>query len=96
MFVRLRMRGSLLTYDVVKAVFVVVTFAPHNMQIAIMRLAQLLLLIECFCTISPSCDGGKNILQKRGAQIWQQSERGAQLISSSLVYAKEGLNISAW
>jgi hypothetical protein len=90
------MRGSLLTYVVVKAVFVVVTFAPHNMQIAIVRLAQLLLLIDCFCTISPSSDGCKNILQERGEQIWQQSERGAQLISSSPVYAKEGLNISAW
>jgi hypothetical protein len=90
------MRGSLLTYDVVEAVFVVVTFAPHNMQIAFMLLAQLLLLFDCFCTISPSGDGSKNILQERGEQIWQQSESGAQLISSSPVYAKEGLNISAW
>ena len=96
MFMCLRMRGSLLTYDVVKAVFVVVAFAPHNMQIAIMRLAQLLLLIDRFCTISPSSDDGKNILQNRGEQIWQQTERGVQLISSSPVYAKEGLNISAW
>jgi hypothetical protein len=94
--VRLRTRGLLLTYVVFKAVFVVVAFAPHNMQIAIKRLAQLLLLIDCFCTISPSDDGSKNILQERGEQIWQQSERGVQLISSSPVYAKEGLNISAW
>jgi hypothetical protein len=43
---RLRMRGSLLTYAVVEAVFVVVTFVPHNMQIAIVRLAQLLLLVS--------------------------------------------------
>jgi hypothetical protein len=96
MFMRLHMRGSLLTYNVVEAVFVVVTFAAHNMQIAIMSLAQLLSLIDRFCTISPSGDGGKNILQERGEQIWQQSERGVQLISSSPVYAKEGLNISAW
>ncbi len=89
------MRGSLLTYVVVKAVFVV-AFALHNMQIAIVRLAQLLLLIDRFCTISPSSDGSKNILQVGGEQIWQQSERGVQLISSSPVYAKEGLNISAW
>ncbi len=34
----LRMRGLLLTYVVVKAVFVVVTFAPHNMQIAMGKL----------------------------------------------------------
>jgi hypothetical protein len=88
------MRGSLLTYVVVKAVFVV-AFALHNMQIAIVRLAQLLLLIDRFCTISPSSDGSKNILQVGGEQIWQQSERGVQLISSSPVYAKEGLNISA-
>jgi hypothetical protein len=94
--VRLRMRGSLLTYVVVKAVFVVVAFAPDNMQITIVCLVQLLLLIDCFCTISPSGDGSKNILQERGEQIWQQSERGAQLISSSPVYAKEGLDISAW
>jgi hypothetical protein len=90
------MRGSSLTYVVVKAVFVVVAFAPHNMQIAIARLAQSLLLIDRFCTISPSGDGSKNILQERGEQIWQQSERGAQLIFYSPVYAKEGLNISAW
>jgi hypothetical protein len=96
MFVRLRMRGSLLTYDVVEAMFIGVPFAPHNMQIAIMHLAQLLLLIDRFCTISPSSDDGKNILQNRGEQIWQQTERGVQLISSSPVYAKEGLNISAW
>jgi hypothetical protein len=32
------MRGLLLTYVVVKAVFVVVTFAPHNMQIAMGKL----------------------------------------------------------
>jgi hypothetical protein len=95
MFMCLRMRGSLLTYDVVKAVFVVVAFAPHNMQIAIVHLAQLLSLMDCFCTISPSGDGGKNILQERGEQIWQQNERGVQLISSSPVYAKEELNISA-
>jgi hypothetical protein len=76
--------------------FVVIAFAPHNMQIAIVRLAQLLLLIDRFCTISPSGDGSKNILQERGKQIWQQSERVVQLISLSLVYAKEGLNISAW
>jgi hypothetical protein len=90
------MRGSLLTYVDVEAVFVVVAFAPHNMQIAIMHLAQSLLLTDCFCTISPSGDGNKNILQERGEQIWQQSERGVQLISLSPVYAKEGLNISAW
>jgi hypothetical protein len=90
------MRGSSLTYVFGEAVFVVVTFTPHKMQIAIMLLAQLLLLIDCFCTISPSGDGSKNILQERGEQIWQQSERGVQLISSSPVYAKEGLNISAW
>jgi hypothetical protein len=89
MFVHLRMRGSSLTYVVVEAVFVVAVFGPHNMQIAIVCLAQLLLLIDRFCTISPSGDGGKNILQERGEQIWQQSERGAQLISSSPVYAKE-------
>ncbi len=94
MFVHLR--GSLLTYVVGKAVFVDVAFAPQNMQIAIVHLAQLLSLIDRFCTISPSVDGGKNILQERGEQIRQQSERGAQLISSSPVYAKEGLNISAW
>ncbi len=89
------MRGSSLTYVVVEAVFVVVTFVPHNMQIAIVRLAQLLLLIDRFCTISPSGDGSKNILQEMGEQTWQQSERGAQLIFPSPVYAKEGLNISA-
>jgi hypothetical protein len=94
--VLLHMRGSLLTHVIVKAVFVVVTFLPHNMQIAIVRLAQSLLLIDHFCTISPSGEGSKNILQERGEQIWQQSERGVQLISSSPVYAKEGLNISAW
>jgi hypothetical protein len=93
---RLRMRGSLLTYVVVEAVFVVVAFAPHNMQIAIVHLVRLVLLIDCFCTISPSGGGSKNIPQEKGEQIWQQSERGAQLISSSPVYAKEGLNISAW
>ncbi len=65
-----------MTYVVVKAMFVVVAFAPQNMQIAIMRLAQLLLLIDRFCTISPSGDGSKNILQEKGEQIWQQSERG--------------------
>jgi hypothetical protein len=70
------MRGLLLTYVVDKAVFVVVTFAPHNMQIAIVHLVQLLLLIDHFCTISPSGDGSKNILQEKGEQIWQQSERG--------------------
>jgi hypothetical protein len=92
------MRGSLLTYVVAEAVFVVVAFAPppHNMQIAIVRLVQSIFLIDCFCTISPSGDGSKNILQERGEKIWQQSERGVQLISSSPVYAKEGLNISAW
>jgi hypothetical protein len=90
------MRGSLLTYVVVKAMFVVVAFAVHNMQIAIVCLAQSLFLIDCFCTSSPSGDDSKNILQERGEQIWQQSERGAQLISLSPVYAKEGLNISAW
>jgi hypothetical protein len=79
------MRGLLLTYVVVKALFVVVAFAPHNMQIAIVRLVQLLLLIGSFCTISPSDDGSKNILQERGEQTWQQSERGTQLISSSPV-----------
>ncbi len=90
------MKGLLLTYVVVKAVFFVVAFAPHNMQIAILHLAQLLLLIDCFCTIFPSGDGSKNILDESGEKIWQQSERGAQLISLSLVYAKEGSNISAW
>ncbi len=90
------MRGSSLTYVVVEAMSVVVAFAPHNMQIAIMCLAQSLLLIDCFCTISPSGDGSENILKERGEQIWQQSERGVQLISSSPVYAKEGLNIFAW
>jgi hypothetical protein len=71
------MRGSLLTYVVVEAVFVVVAFAPHNMQIAIVCLAQQsLLLIDRFCTMSPSGDGSKNILQEKGEQIWQQSERG--------------------
>ncbi len=90
------MRSSSLTYVVVKAVFVVVAFAPQNMKMAIVHLAQSLLLIDCFCTISRSGDGSKNILQERGEQIWQQSERGVQLISSSPVYAKEGLNISAW
>ncbi len=90
------MRGLFLTYVVVEAVFVVVAFAPHNLQIETVHLSQLLLLIDCFCTISPSGDDRKNVLQEMGKQIWQQSERGTQLISSSLVYAKEGLNISAW
>jgi hypothetical protein len=54
---RLCMRGLLLTYVVVKVVCVVVAFAPHNMQIVIVHLVQLLLLIDCVCTISPSCDG---------------------------------------
>jgi hypothetical protein len=51
------MRGLLLTYVVVEAMFNVVAFAPHNMQIAIKHLAGFLLLIDCFCTISPSGDG---------------------------------------
>jgi hypothetical protein len=60
------MSGLLLTYVVVKAMFVIVAFAPHGMQIAIVRLAQSLLLIDQICAFSFSCNGSKNILQERG------------------------------
>jgi hypothetical protein len=74
------MRGLLLTYVIVEAVFVVVAFAPHNMQIAIVRLAQLLLLIDCFCTVSPSGDSSKNILQERGEQIRLINLKGKEFV----------------
>ncbi len=59
---------------------------------AIVCRVQLLLLMDCFCAISPSCDNSWNIWIERGEQVWQVKWKGGAADFLEPGVCKEGID----